>query len=159
MEVLLCLDYWIGFWCETILTRTIVENLSVSIRHACICYPVFVFVYLSNFTVTHNSLLLLFVFLRGECDCSVLVFKKFSLVQILELPSHPFYVGVQFHPEFKSRPGRPSALFLGTFPSWIRLSYLMNHMKYEPRVIYTICVELILTYVIWRWYVWTFTAH
>ncbi|KAH9703506.1 CTP synthase [Citrus sinensis] len=32
---------------------------------------------------------------------------------ILELPSHPFYVGVQFHPEFKSRPGRPSALFLG----------------------------------------------
>ncbi|CAL8996833.1 unnamed protein product, partial [Prunus brigantina] len=36
-----------------------------------------------------------------------------SLV-ILELPSHPFYVGVQFHPEFKSRPGKPSALFLGT---------------------------------------------
>ncbi|CAL9029105.1 unnamed protein product [Prunus brigantina] len=35
-----------------------------------------------------------------------------SLV-ILELPSHPFYVGVQFHPEFKSRPGKPSALFLG----------------------------------------------
>ncbi|KAF5944724.1 hypothetical protein HYC85_018801 [Camellia sinensis] len=26
---------------------------------------------------------------------------------------HPFYVGVQFHPEFKSRPGKPSALFLG----------------------------------------------
>ncbi|XP_061338417.1 uncharacterized protein LOC133285226 isoform X4 [Gastrolobium bilobum] len=34
-------------------------------------------------------------------------------MEILELPSHPFYVGVQFHPEFKSRPGRPSALFLG----------------------------------------------
>ncbi|KAH9703509.1 CTP synthase [Citrus sinensis] len=33
-------------------------------------------------------------------------------MEILELPSHPFYVGVQFHPEFKSRPGRPSALFL-----------------------------------------------
>ncbi|GAV92115.1 GATase domain-containing protein [Cephalotus follicularis] len=34
-------------------------------------------------------------------------------MEILELPSHPFYVGVQFHPEFKSRPGRPSALFFG----------------------------------------------
>lgn len=34
-------------------------------------------------------------------------------MEILELPTHPFYVGVQFHPEFKSRPRRPSALFLG----------------------------------------------
>ncbi|KAK3020581.1 hypothetical protein RJ639_046931 [Escallonia herrerae] len=34
-------------------------------------------------------------------------------MEILELPSHPFYVGVQFHPEFKSRPGKPSAPFLG----------------------------------------------
>ncbi|KAL7610370.1 hypothetical protein Lser_V15G14503 [Lactuca serriola] len=34
-------------------------------------------------------------------------------MEILELPSHPFYVGVQFHPEYKSRPGKPSALFLG----------------------------------------------
>ncbi|KAG0489417.1 hypothetical protein HPP92_008228 [Vanilla planifolia] len=34
-------------------------------------------------------------------------------MEILELPSHPYYVGVQFHPEFKSRPGKPSPLFLG----------------------------------------------
>ncbi|XP_071720850.1 uncharacterized protein [Rutidosis leptorrhynchoides] len=34
-------------------------------------------------------------------------------MEILELPSHPFYVGVQFHPEYKSRPGKPSVLFLG----------------------------------------------
>ncbi|CAI9266089.1 unnamed protein product [Lactuca saligna] len=34
-------------------------------------------------------------------------------MEILELPTHPFYVGVQFHPEYKSRPGKPSALFLG----------------------------------------------
>ncbi|KAG2666999.1 hypothetical protein I3760_15G091600 [Carya illinoinensis] len=34
-------------------------------------------------------------------------------MEIVELPSHPFFVGVQFHPEFKSRPGKPSALFLG----------------------------------------------
>lgn len=34
-------------------------------------------------------------------------------VQVLELRGHPYYVGVQFHPEFKSRPGKPSAVFLG----------------------------------------------
>ncbi|XP_074333660.1 uncharacterized protein LOC141671351 [Apium graveolens] len=34
-------------------------------------------------------------------------------MEIVELPSHQYYVGVQFHPEFKSRPGKPSALFLG----------------------------------------------
>ncbi|KAF3334974.1 CTP synthase-like protein [Carex littledalei] len=34
-------------------------------------------------------------------------------MEIIELPSHPFFVGVQFHPEFKSRPAKPSALFLG----------------------------------------------
>ncbi|KAK6947233.1 Glutamine amidotransferase [Dillenia turbinata] len=36
-----------------------------------------------------------------------------SRMEIVELPSHPYFVGVQFHPEFKSRPGKPSALFLG----------------------------------------------
>jgi len=51
------------------------------------------------------------------------------LVQILELPSHPFYVGAQFHPEFKSRPARPSALFLGTCDSLICILYAMNHLK------------------------------
>ncbi|XP_060959422.1 CTP synthase-like [Cannabis sativa] len=27
--------------------------------------------------------------------------------------NHPYYVGVQFHPEFKSKPGKPTALFSG----------------------------------------------
>ncbi|KAF7120662.1 hypothetical protein RHSIM_Rhsim13G0137100 [Rhododendron simsii] len=34
-------------------------------------------------------------------------------MEIIELANHPYYVGVQFHPEFKSRPEKPSALFLG----------------------------------------------
>jgi len=34
-------------------------------------------------------------------------------MQIIELPSHKFFIGAQFHPEFKSRPGKPSPLFLG----------------------------------------------
>jgi len=33
--------------------------------------------------------------------------------EIFELKDHPYYVGVQFHPEFKSRPGKPSPPFLG----------------------------------------------
>jgi CTP synthase len=33
--------------------------------------------------------------------------------EIFELVGHPYYVGVQYHPEFKSRPGRPSPPFLG----------------------------------------------
>lgn len=33
------------------------------------------------------------------------------LVEIVELNDHPWYVGVQFHPEFKSRPNRPHPLF------------------------------------------------
>lgn len=35
------------------------------------------------------------------------------LVETVELPDHPFFVGVQYHPEFKSRPNRPHPLFYG----------------------------------------------
>ncbi len=34
-----------------------------------------------------------------------------ALVEAVELSEHPFFVGVQFHPEFKSRPNRPHPLF------------------------------------------------
>ncbi|HOA40150.1 MAG TPA: CTP synthase [Halanaerobiales bacterium] len=34
------------------------------------------------------------------------------LVEIMELKDHPWFVGVQFHPEFKSRPNRPHPLFV-----------------------------------------------
>ena len=33
------------------------------------------------------------------------------LVEIVEIAEHPFYLGTQFHPEFKSRPNRPHPLF------------------------------------------------
>ena len=36
-----------------------------------------------------------------------------SLVETVELSDRPFFVGVQYHPEFKSRPNRPHPLFLG----------------------------------------------
>ncbi|MBQ9476526.1 MAG: CTP synthase [Bacteroidales bacterium] len=36
-----------------------------------------------------------------------------GLVEVVELPSHPFFIGVQFHPEYKSTPERPHPLFVG----------------------------------------------
>jgi CTP synthase len=36
-----------------------------------------------------------------------------SLVEIVEIANHPFFVGVQFHPEFQSRPLDPHPLFVG----------------------------------------------
>jgi CTP synthase len=36
-----------------------------------------------------------------------------GLVEAIELPDKRYFVGVQFHPEFKSRPNRPHPLFLG----------------------------------------------
>jgi CTP synthase len=38
---------------------------------------------------------------------------KEGLVEIIEVPDHPFYVGTQGHPEYKSRPLNPHPLFLG----------------------------------------------
>jgi CTP synthase len=44
-----------------------------------------------------------------------LVFSGLSpdgrLVEIIELPDHPFFLGSQFHPELRSRPTRPHPLF------------------------------------------------
>jgi len=39
------------------------------------------------------------------------LFAAKNLVEILELPDHPWFVASQFHPEFKSRPTRPQPLF------------------------------------------------
>ncbi len=36
-----------------------------------------------------------------------------ALVEAIEYRDHPFYIGVQYHPEFKSRPNRPHPLFTG----------------------------------------------
>ncbi|MCL2080733.1 MAG: CTP synthase [Oscillospiraceae bacterium] len=36
-----------------------------------------------------------------------------SLAEAIELPDHSFFIGVQFHPEFKSRPNKPHPLFTG----------------------------------------------
>ena len=38
-------------------------------------------------------------------------FQEGRLVEVIELPEHPWFVASQFHPEFKSRPMRPAPLF------------------------------------------------
>ena len=44
-------------------------------------------------------------------------------MEIGELESHPFYVASQFHPEFKSRPNRPSPLHLGLVKAAVKRRY------------------------------------
>lgn len=41
------------------------------------------------------------------------VSPDYRLVEMIELPNHPFFVATQAHPEFKSRPNRPHPLFRG----------------------------------------------
>ncbi|URE36659.1 CTP synthase [Musa troglodytarum] len=49
-------------------------------------------------------------------------------MEIIELADHPYFIGVQFHPEFKSRPGKTSALFLGLIAASCRqLDSLPRH--------------------------------
>jgi len=36
-----------------------------------------------------------------------------NLVELIELPDHPFFMASQFHPEFLSRPLSPHPLFVG----------------------------------------------
>lgn len=42
------------------------------------------------------------------------------LVEIVELPDHPWFLGCQFHPEFKSRPNRAHPLFVSFLQAAIR---------------------------------------
>ena len=46
------------------------------------------------------------------------------LVETVELSDHPFFVGVQYHPEFKSRPNKPHPLFAGFIREAINYSEL-----------------------------------
>ncbi|HAG07802.1 MAG TPA: CTP synthase, partial [Peptococcaceae bacterium] len=52
---------------------------------------------------------------RGRFAAAGVLFSGLSpdgtLVEIVELPEHPWFVATQFHPEFKSRPNRPHPLF------------------------------------------------
>lgn len=44
-----------------------------------------------------------------------------SLVEIVEIPSHKFFIAGQFHPEFKSRPDKPAPLFSAFIESTMKI--------------------------------------
>jgi CTP synthase len=51
---------------------------------------------------------------QGLVDAGLIVsgtYQEGRLVEVIELPDHPWFVASQFHPEFKSRPTRPAPLF------------------------------------------------
>jgi CTP synthase len=48
-----------------------------------------------------------------------------KLVEVIELPSHPFFLACQFHPEFQSKPDQPHPLFKG----FIAAAHTRLHQK------------------------------
>lgn len=48
-----------------------------------------------------------------------------SLVEIIELREHPWFVGVQFHPEYKSKPLQPHPLFVGFIAAAVKRNTLL----------------------------------
>ena len=53
-----------------------------------------------------------------------------TYVEIVEIPAHPFFLGCQFHPEFKSKPLEPHPIFR----DFIAASY-QNHLRLTPELI------------------------
>lgn len=66
---------------------------------------------------------------KDELEAHGLMFSGLSpdgvLPEIVEIPSHPWFVGVQFHPELKSRPFDPHPLFAGFIRAAVEQSRLV----------------------------------
>lgn len=72
---------------------------------------------------------------RDQMEKEGMVFGGLSpdgkLVEMLELPNHPWFVAVQFHPEFKSRPDDPHPLF----QSFIKAAYHFNKQRNQNKTV------------------------
>ncbi|EDX87232.1 CTP synthase [Synechococcus sp. PCC 7335] len=51
------------------------------------------------------------------------------LVEIVELPSHPYFIACQFHPEFQSRPSTPHPMFLGLVEAALKDNTFVEEIK------------------------------
>ncbi len=56
-----------------------------------------------------------------------------QLVEIIELPDHPWFVGVQFHPEFKSKPTQAHPLFRDFIAAALRHRQLRESNRTDNR--------------------------
>jgi CTP synthase len=54
-----------------------------------------------------------------------------TYVEIVEIPDHPFFLGCQFHPEFKSKPLEPHPLF----HEFVKASYANRGLRNAERVV------------------------
>jgi CTP synthase len=52
-----------------------------------------------------------------------------GLVEIIELPNHPFFIGVQYHPELKSTVESPAPLFVGFIDAAKKYNEQKSNMK------------------------------
>jgi CTP synthase len=57
------------------------------------------------------------------------------LVEIIEYPNHPFFVGCQFHPEFQSSPSKPHPLFKGFLEAAIGRSHPTSNFQTPAEVV------------------------
>lgn len=55
----------------------------------------------------------------------------YRLVEMVELPTHPFFIGTQAHPEFKSRPNRPHPLFKGLVDAALQRKVERTHVDIQ----------------------------
>lgn len=54
-------------------------------------------------------------------------------MEVMELETHPYYVGVQYHPEYLSRPTRPSAPYVGfVLASCHKLDSYLEKLNLDP---------------------------
>ena len=56
----------------------------------------------------------------------------FKLVEAIELKNHPFFLGTQFHPEYKSRPLRPHPIFVEFVKACVKPLLLIKKSKTSP---------------------------
>lgn len=54
---------------------------------------------------------------------------KTGLVEIIEIPSHPWFVGVQYHPEYKSTVSNPHPLFVAFVKAALKYSEANNNVS------------------------------
>ena len=133
--VLLPIADWSGFWADLgELLSSITESLHFGVPGPLLLLWIAVLAILtvfSGFLMVYAAIALGHSFSNHKILLSVVFFIAFSLamqaagltmsglspdgrlVEAVELSDRPFYVGVQYHPEFKSRPNRPHSLFQG----------------------------------------------